>query len=219
MYTWFVTGSIFSSLLLLGNKYAYASSHRHTTLAALLCVIGTYAVLFLPDVVASCDESPVGERVAVFLVLIAGELLRTISGSDLDITLPCLVCAHVIAAQATHLAHAARVPSSSPASNAPSIGYTFSKNLDAGISPSLIARIASRVVAAASIPRPFGDARKSTAPRPGIFTGSSVAPPPPIARVIARARSFDADRSLAREHVAKTAPRNVETSRKVRSAP
>ena len=105
MYTWFVTGSIFSSLLVLGNKYAYAARHRHTTLAALLCVIGTYAVLFLPDVFGQCDESPVGERVAVFLVLIAGELLRTIVGSDLDITLPCLVCAHVIAAQATHLAH------------------------------------------------------------------------------------------------------------------
>ena len=72
MYTWFVTGSIFSSLLALGNKYAYASAHRHTTLAALACVIGTYAVLFLPDVVESCDDSPVSERVAVLLVLIAG---------------------------------------------------------------------------------------------------------------------------------------------------
>jgi len=97
MYNWLVTATLFSSVLTFGNKYIYATTHRHVAWAALACTIVTYALLFMTNEIGTCTVPKLPERMTVFFILILGEFGRVIYGGAGDVLLPAIVCAHIVA--------------------------------------------------------------------------------------------------------------------------
>jgi hypothetical protein len=103
MYTWFVTGTLFSTILLFGNKYLFFTIHKKAAAVSLFVSVATYALLFLPSEIDSCGVTAMSHRSEAFLLLIVSEFIHIAVGTHIDTIVPILINLHIAAFFSTRL--------------------------------------------------------------------------------------------------------------------
>lgn len=108
MLTLLITGSLFSGILMFGNKCLYVEEHKSITLVAATVLVATFLVIFIPPAIEDsnpgiCPEAPVSSPETVLFILIVANFLEVIYGIEADIFLPGLVNLHITAHLITRL--------------------------------------------------------------------------------------------------------------------
>mgnify|MGYP006096258615 CR=1 FL=1 len=99
MLTWFVSGTLFSSILLFGNKYFYVSEQKHNRIDTLVITFLSYFMLFVPSLMSDCPVSSNlnDENVVIFFVFLVADFTQIITSSNVDTFVPAITAGHFIA--------------------------------------------------------------------------------------------------------------------------
>jgi len=94
-----VSGTLFSSILLFGNKYFYVSNQKHNSIDTLVITFLSYFMLFVPSLLTDCPVSSNlnNENVVIFFVFLIADFTQIVTSSNVDTFVPAVAAGHFIA--------------------------------------------------------------------------------------------------------------------------